>query len=316
MTWTLLAANDGGHLTQLHALVDRMVDIENRLWVTVPTAQTESLLAGERVHWMVPAPTRDWRAMLRNARLIRHLFYVYDISSAISTGSSLALSALPQAARRRIPAHYVESVTRTDSISLSGKFLSRVPGVSLYVQWPQMEDSRWSYRGSVLDGFTVEGVAHRPVQRIVVSLGTSEAFGFRRLVERLVEIVPQHVDVLWQTGSTDVSGLGISSRASVPAAELVAAIRAADVVVAHAGAGIALTTLNSGKVPVLVPRSPSHGEHVDDHQQQIADELASRDLAFVSDVKGLEWSSISGATRIRAIHDSSSPPFVLNGSRS
>ena len=96
---------------------------------------------------MTPAPTRDWLAAWRNGRRIRHLFHVYDISSAISTGSSVAVSALPHAAHRRIPTHYIESVTRTDSISMSGKMLSRVPGVNLYVQWPHLARSggRWRF---------------------------------------------------------------------------------------------------------------------------------------------------------------------------
>ena len=138
MSWTLLAANDGGHITQLQALADRIDGVGDRLWVTVPTPQTESMLAGERVHWVTPAPTRDWHAAWRNGRRIRHLFHVYDISSAISTGSSVAVSALPHAAHRRIPTHYIESVTRTDGISMSGKMLSRVPGINLYVQWPHL----------------------------------------------------------------------------------------------------------------------------------------------------------------------------------
>ena len=237
MSWTLLAANDGGHITQLRTLADRIDGIGDRLWVTVPTPQTESMLAGERVHWVTPAPTRDWHAAWRNGRRIRHLFHVYDISSAISTGSSVAVSALPHAAHRRIPTHYIESVTRTDSISMSGKMLSRVPGINLYVQWPHLARSRWAYRGSVLEGFSVEAAPKRAIKRMVVSLGTSGSFGFRRLVERLVDIVPSDVEVLWQTGSTNVSGLGIESRASVPEAELASAIRDADAVVAHAGRG-------------------------------------------------------------------------------
>ncbi len=312
MSWTLLAANDGGHITQLRALADRIDGVGDRLWVTVPTPQTESMLAGERVHWVTPAPTRDWHAAWRNGRRIRHLFHVYDISSAISTGSSVAVSALPHAAHRRIPTHYIESVTRTDGISMSGKILSRVPGISLYVQWPHLARSRWTYRGSVLEGFSVEAAPKRAIKRMVVSLGTSGSFGFRRLVERLVDIVPSDVEVLWQTGSTNVSRLGIESRASVPEAELASAIRDADAVVAHAGAGIALTILGAGKVPLLVPRLASRGEHVDDHQRQIADQMSLRGLAIASDVDGLTWDLVSRATEQQALRKAAAPRFRLD----
>ncbi len=64
-------------------------------------------------------------------------------------------------------------------------------------------------------------------------------------------------------------------------------MREADVVVAHAGVGTALAALEVGKCPVLVPRRLAHGEHVDDHQTQIAGELSRRGLALTVDADAL-----------------------------
>jgi UDP-N-acetylglucosamine--N-acetylmuramyl-(pentapeptide) pyrophosphoryl-undecaprenol N-acetylglucosamine transferase len=301
MTSTLLVANDGGHIMQLSSLVDRSAEVEDRIWVTVATPQTESLLAGERVCWVGEAPTRDWRAVGQNAVKIRKLFRSETIDRAISTGSSLALSALPQAALRRIPAHYIESVTRTDGFSLSGRILQRIPGISLYTQWPHLATPRWQYSGSVLDGFESRATTLGPVTSVVVSLGTSGRFGFRRLLERLLAIIPTGVEVLWQTGSTDVSGLGIDARTSLPALQLSAAIEAADAVVAHAGAGISLTALQAGKIPLLAPRLASQGEHVDDHQTEIARYLNKLDLAVVADADEVTWDLLTSMTARRAV---------------
>ena len=55
--------------------------------------------------------------------------------------------------------------------------------------------------------------------------------------------------------------------------ELVAAMGEADVVVSHAGVGTLMTAIQAGVVPVAIPRLREHGEHVDDHQLQIATEL-------------------------------------------
>ena len=52
-----------------------------------------------------------------------------------------------------------------------------------------------------------------------------------------------------------------------------AAIDQADLVIAHAGIGSALTAFDAGLCPVLLPHSAARGEHVDDHQQLIADDL-------------------------------------------
>jgi UDP-N-acetylglucosamine transferase subunit ALG13 len=309
---TLLAANDGGHLVQLRSLVGRFGLGDDRLWVTVRTPQTESMLAGERVSWVGAAPTRDWRAAARNGAAIHGLFRGNDITRAISTGSSLAVSTLPHAAVRRLPAHYIESVTRTDGFSMAGRMLRRVPGISLYAQWPHLAGGRWQYRGSTLDGYRAEATEVTAVRRAVVSLGTSSKFGFRRLLDRLVAVIPGHVEVLWQTGCTDVVGLPIDALPVVPAASLATAIAEADVVVAHAGAGIALTVLEAGKVPILVPRRAAFGEHVDDHQGEIAGRLHELGLAFVTDVTDLTWERIVSATAARVRRAEHPPPFRLD----
>jgi UDP-N-acetylglucosamine--N-acetylmuramyl-(pentapeptide) pyrophosphoryl-undecaprenol N-acetylglucosamine transferase len=90
-------------------------------------------------------------------------------------------------------------------------------------------------------------------------------------------------DVLWQTGATDLSGLPIEGRRTVPAAEMTRAMRQADVVVAHAGTGSALAAFEVGVTPLLVPRRRAHGEHVDDHQVVTAANLAARGLALTVD---------------------------------
>jgi UDP-N-acetylglucosamine transferase subunit ALG13 len=118
-------------------------------------------------------------------------------------------------------------------------------------------------------------------------------------LDSLVGVIPNDVEVLWQTGCTDVAGLAIDAQPVVPAADLATAIAAADVVVAHAGAGIALTVLEAGKIPILVPRRAAFQEHVDDHQGEIAGRLKELGLAFVADASDLTWERIVSATAAR-----------------
>ena len=311
----LMVANDGGHLMQLVTLAPRLPVDEDRLWMTVPTAQSRSLLADERVHWMAPAPTRSASAVLRNAWSSQAAFKAEEITSVVSTGASLALSVLPMARARGIACHYLESATRVNGPSLSGRLLSRVPGIRLYTQYESWSDRTWAYGGSVFDGY--EGVSLGratdavSLRKIVVSLGTSESFGFRRLVDRLLTVIPAEAEVLWQTGSTEVSDLPISARPRVPAAELFEAMADADVVIAHAGTGSALAALQAGKFPVLVPRRPEHAEHVDDHQLQIAGMLGDRGLAAIAEVEDVtpELLLAAAATRVRRRGDAA--PFAL-----
>jgi UDP-N-acetylglucosamine transferase subunit ALG13 len=208
--------------------------------------------------------------------------------------------------------HYIESAARSDGPSKTARMISRIPGVNLYTQYPAWEDRKWQYRGAVFDSF-VPGEppdAPRELRKVVVSLGTFKDYGFERLVRRLLEILPPDAEVLWQTGDTDVSGLGITGHHAIPERELTQAIREADVLVAHAGVGTALAALEVGKCPVLVPRRLAHGEHVDDHQIQIAGELDSRGLALSVDADDLELEHLisAAATGVKTLPED--PPFV------
>jgi UDP-N-acetylglucosamine transferase subunit ALG13 len=316
----LLVANDGGHIMQLHTLRRRLDITDDLLWMTPRTAQTESLLAGERVRWTRPCPTRDLSAVLRNTWDARDVFDQVEVSIVVSTGAALALAVLPQARLRGIPCVYIESATRVTGPSLSGSLLSRVPGIRMYSQSDALSSRRWQFLASPWDVYETDGsgASARPsetrttpeVRSVVVSLGTSP-YDFRRLVERLVEILPPDAVVLWQTGATDVAGLGIDARAHVPSAELRAAIERADVVVSHAGTGAALAALEAGRCPILVPRRANRHEHVDDHQLQIALDFALRDLAIVRDVDHLKTDDLVLAAARTVVRRSDLPRLPI-----
>lgn len=310
---TLLVANDGGHIVQLNQLVSRLPITDDHVWVTVPTPQTESLLAGRNVHWVSPAITRDYRAVARNTALIRPVFNKHKFSYAVSTGSSLALSALPQASAVGVECHYIESATRCSRPSVSGRILSYIPTIQVHTQCAHWANWRWTYAGTVFDEFEPKPRAHSgQIKRAVVSLGTSEKYEFRRMVERLVKILPSDADVLWQTGSTDVSDLPIEGHQRVPQSEMEAAMRAADVVVSHAGTGVTVSALNSGKMPVLLPRRPEFGEHIDDHQLQIAREIDRLGLGLVREVDSLTEKDLTIAAGLQIVRRKELPVFDWN----
>lgn len=310
----LLVANDGGHLQQLHSLAPRLPLPEQRLWVTVDSPQARSLLAGERVEHLAGSRPRDVVTAARNAARARRLFGEHDVEVAVSTGSSLAVAVLPLAVAHRVETVYIESATRIDGPSAAGRLLALLPPVRALTQHEGWADARWRYRGSVMDGFARErgagtAVGGAPLQRVVVSLGSSGFYGFRRLLERLVEVLPPGVQVLWQTGSTDTTGLPIDARPAVPSAELRAAVAAADAVVCHAGTGSVVVALENGKLPVLVPRRAARGEHVDDHQEQIAAWAASRDLALVREADVVDLDDLQEVAASRVVRVADPPPI-------
>jgi UDP-N-acetylglucosamine transferase subunit ALG13 len=277
----LLVASSGGHLKQLTRLRRRLDDLGPVLWATPRSAQGESLLDGERVVWLPYVRPHDAMGVIRATAALSAELNGARVRRLISTGASPALSALPVALRHRAEIHYIESAARVYGPSVTGKVMGRVPGAECYTQYQSWAGQRWHYAGSVFDDFAVVAAEPRPVRAVVVTLGINESYGFPRLVRALLKALPPDVEVLWQLPESDALLLprGSDVRLTLPAHELRSAMERADLVVCHAGCGSALTALEAGHRPVLVPRQARHGEHVDDHQREIAEELEGRGLA-------------------------------------
>jgi UDP-N-acetylglucosamine transferase subunit ALG13 len=307
----LLVAATGGHLSQLVQLAPRIANHVDTLFVTFDSPQSRSLLADKRHIFIPSVEERDVRGVLRGALIASRLFRRERIEMAVSTGSGVALSFLPLAAAHGIPAHYIESAARVMEPSLTGRLLQRVPGIRLYRQYPDAARGKWRYAGSVFEGFEAAMTPTRPVRRIVVTLGSGE-HGFRRLVLRLLAIFPAEVEVLWQTGSTAVGDLPIRAEAMVPATVLDRAIAEADAVIGHAGCGYALAALNSGKLPIVVPRDPRHGELVDNHQIELARFLGEQNLAIAREPDSLTFDDVVAAAGRQVRRRADPPLFALS----
>jgi UDP-N-acetylglucosamine--N-acetylmuramyl-(pentapeptide) pyrophosphoryl-undecaprenol N-acetylglucosamine transferase len=316
---TLLVASTGGHLDELVRLAPRFSPSASEVeWVTHPGPQAQDLLRGQRVHLVPYVAPRDIRHAVGNLLPALRILRRGHWDRVVTTGAGVALPFVIVARMLGIPCVYVESAARQDGPSLTGSLLSRIPGVELCTQQPAWADARWEYRGSVFDGFEVQ---QRPVappaRRVVVMLGTSP-YAFRRAVDAVLRTLPQvstpDVEVTWQVGGTDVDARSLPAGArvstSMPAAELQARVADADLVIAHAGVGSALTALGAGRCPVLLPRLASEGEHVDDHQSQIAADLHERGLAVSVRPEDLTSEHLRTALGSRVVSTQGSP-FLL-----
>ncbi len=314
---TLLVASTGGHLKQLHRLHRSLVGIDGPFrWATFDHPQSRSLLAGEPVDFVRPIGGRDLRNVLRNVPAATDILRRHRVDTIVSTGAAIAVPFFTVGRARGLSCHYIESAARSDGPSMTAGLISKLPGVNLYAQYPAWARGRWHYRGAVFDSFVADDSpwpAPSRLQKVVVVLGTFKDYSFDRLVRRLLTILPANAEVLWQTGDTDVRGLGIAGHHSIPEHELTSAIREADVLVSHAGVGTALAALEVGKCPVLVPRRVAYTEHVDDHQIQIAKELRTRGLALSVEADELTLDHLVEAASRRVATVPVSPPFITVG---
>ncbi|HEX8758630.1 MAG TPA: glycosyltransferase, partial [Pseudonocardiaceae bacterium] len=127
----------------------------------------------------------------------------------------------------------------------------------------------------------------------------------------LAEATGLPVEVLWQTGDTPVGDLPIQATPVLPAAELAAALGKADIVISHAGTGSALAALDAGRYPILAVRDSARGEQVDDHQHQLATELARRGLALHRDPDSITVNDMLETLKTAIQRSASPPPFPL-----
>ncbi|MFK5690590.1 glycosyltransferase [Ornithinimicrobium sp. LYQ92] len=319
----LLVAESGGHLEQLTRLERRLRPaFDEATYVTSESDQSKTLLAGRRVRYARRVPPRGLVGAARGFVPALRTLRRSRATDVISTGSAIAVPYLVAARLLGRRAHYIESAARTSGPSVTGRILRRVPGVHLYAQYRRWADAEWRYEGSVFDGYSVQASTDPKTHagRVVVTLGTMSQYPFDRAVAALERVLPEvtgpDTHFLWQVGEVTGYALPGDVHSSVPADDLRAAIRQADLVIAHAGTGSSLQILDAGRVPVLLPRSQEHGEHIDDHQQLIADELQSRGLAVIVDPDALRHDHLLKAMASEVSRDDQTSPFTLaDGSR-
>ena len=115
-------------------------------------------------------------------------------------------------------------------------------------------------------------------------------YGFDRLIREMDEIAGRIAEeVIMQIGETAYESKNARYFRFASAEKMDQLYEDARVVVCHAGVGSILTALEHGKPIIAVPRRKKYGEHVDDHQLDIAGEMEKEGrITVVCDVGELE----------------------------
>lgn len=288
----LLVCSTGGHLEQLYLWAERWRSANPNVemsWLTFDTAQSRSLLAGEQRVTFIPyiAP-RDWRTLIKSIPRITRTLSRYSPERIISTGAAVAVAAFFAGYLYRTPLTYIESLARVEEFSLTAKIIHWLPGVVRLVQHPELAGSRWRYLGSVLDQFVRAPCVEEPRAvdslRVFVTVGTIRPYTFERMLQQVDRALGPADSVVWQIGpAADFAPQHGMVFTDIGRSELAEEIRRADVVVTHAGVGSIISALTAGRAPIVFSRSARLGEHVDDHQSQIARFVESRGIAFIAE---------------------------------
>ncbi len=290
----LMVASTGGHLAQLNRIAGSMDVHDDSLWVTFDTPQSRALLRGRRVLTVPYVAPRDWRGVLHAAWIILRRTRGESFDRVVSTGAALAVAAFLAARVKRVPRLYIESISRVQGPSMTGRLVAWLRLASLQTQHRGWASSRWVYRGSVLAGYTSEPApggapsadALDAPPAMFVALGTIKPYRFDAAVDAVLGTGLASERTVWQLGATTERELPGVVRGEVSGEEFERCAREADVVVTHAGVGTVMQLLDWGIRPVVLVRRAHRGEHVDDHQTQIAELLRQHDLATVAEEPG------------------------------
>lgn len=130
----LLVCSPGGHLLQMLSLEPAWEELDTT-WVTLAAADSEHLLAGEDVTLATGPTNRNLKALARNLALAWRLVRARRPDVILSTGAALAIPFFLVGRLHGCRTVYVESLTRTRGLSLSGKVVYPLAS-AFFVQWP------------------------------------------------------------------------------------------------------------------------------------------------------------------------------------
>jgi UDP-N-acetylglucosamine transferase subunit ALG13 len=284
-------------MVQLESWSRRIAGLESVTWAAADSPQSRTLLAGQDVRWIPDIQPRQLRETMGLLGIARRIVGSQRVDVVVSTGASVAIPFFVAARMYGAEGHYIESAARVHGPSITGQVAAVMPKVRCYTQSEQWADSRWKYAGSVFDGYAGHEIAEPdgPL-RVVVTVGSMH-HPMTRLVERLRAVLPADAEVVWQLGHTPAPDDLPATRVEkfITHDALTRLMADAHVVVCHAGVGSALQAMSVGKSPVLVPRRIEHGEHVDEHQEQIAQRLDGLGLATAVDAEDLTTDVIQQA---------------------
>lgn len=298
----LHVSSRGGHFAELLELVAREPSPGKSIWAVPRTDQTEAGVLGSHVAWMMPIGSREFGAVVRGIPSAWRLHRRVRPAEVVTTGAAQAIPHLLCAAVTGTKIRYIESATRFAGPSLTGRIATLLPRTTLVSQTLPF-GPRWVTINDIFAGFDVRTGLTNKVEHILVSVGT-ERFPFERAISSVRDAVQgQPVVTQWQCGNTP-GPLATSSdlvRQWYGPDEMARSIRRASVVVVHGGVGSILSVLESGKVPVVLPRDPQRGEHVDDHQLHLSRTLAERGLIVpVGPDETMTWSHLERAASLTA----------------
>ena len=144
----MLVCTSGGHFSTMRGL-NNFWSKHQRVWVTDRNKDTESIQDQEQVYWLPYQGTRQILPFFQNLPVIFKIVFWEKPDLIISTGASLAVGFALVAKILSIQFIYIESISRSTNLSLSGKLVYFLCH-QFYVQSPILTQK---YRRALFRGY-------------------------------------------------------------------------------------------------------------------------------------------------------------------
>lgn len=146
---------------------------------------------------------------------------------------------------------------------------------------------------------------------VLASVGTDH-HPFDRFVEWTEAWKSAHPDdkVFTQYGTTTREPSAPAER-YVEGHELASMFDQADAVVCHGGPSTIMEARSRGHLPIVIPRNPAFGEHVDEHQMRFARFMADKKSILLAETEEQLFEHLD-AVLFHGVRDSSSFPDASN----
>ncbi|MBC8122325.1 MAG: UDP-N-acetylglucosamine--LPS N-acetylglucosamine transferase [Gemmatimonadaceae bacterium] len=133
----LLVCSSGGHFAGMMRL-KRFWERNQCVWVTFRSASNQGSLIGQQVYWAFSPTNRHIVNLVRNFFLAVTVLLKERPDLIMTTGAGVSVPFLLLGRLLGCRVVFVESITRTDSLSLSARLV--LPFSEVYVQWPELQE--------------------------------------------------------------------------------------------------------------------------------------------------------------------------------